>query len=234
MAFIHGKGTDIYINGWDVNSYLQSVEIPGTCDVAETTTLDKSSKTYIAGNKDATVTLEGLYDGEDDAIDEIVENILGSTGNEICQYFGGDTAGNRGVGTSVIETEYNITTNVDDTASITVSGQSNVGRESLISLMALSTVTSSGSTTEQDYGEQTTNGGSAYLHCTAVTGTVSVKIEDSSDNITYNDLVSFSNVDTANSSQRVTFSGNVERYTRVTYTLDGGEAITMQVGIHRN
>jgi len=67
---------------------------------------------------------------------------------------------------------------------------------------------------------------------TAAAGTVTVKVQHSSDNLTYADLITFSNV-TAAGAQRATVTGTVNRYTRVTYTATSGTA-TFVVGFGRS
>lgn len=234
MPFLHGKGTSVYANGYNMSQYLSSIEAPSTVDTAETTTLDKESKTYIAGKQDATLTAEGLYDGDIGAVDEALNDAIGVDYSEWSYYFGGDTAGNRGYGLAVSQTEYNVNSTIDDAVRITVSGQSSVIKESLISITPLVTVSASGSTASVDNGASSANGGSAYLHAIDVTGTVSIKLEQSANDSTWSDLVTFTDVSADHVSERVEFTGTVERYVRATYTLDGGETLQFQVGIHRN
>jgi hypothetical protein len=234
MAFLHGKCTKVYLNGYDLTGYLSKIETGVTVDTADVTTFCNTAKKYIPGPVDSTLMAEGLYDGATGAVDDIINTALGAEYGLWSWYFGGDTAGNIGYGAKTINNEYNIMSTIDDAVRTTIGGQVSEGRERLISLLALGQKTSTGSSTAIDNGADTTNGGSAYLHVTDVTGTVSVKIEHSQDDISYSDLASFTDVDTDHISERVTFTGDVYRYTKVTYTLGGGETITMQVGLHRN
>ena len=58
MAFIHGKGTSVvYFDTTDFSSYLTNVDMTKTADVAETTTFGNDNKTYIAGEKDGTISV---------------------------------------------------------------------------------------------------------------------------------------------------------------------------------
>ena len=47
---------------------MNNVDFPETADVAETSVLGASNKTYIVGLKDATISLSGLFDATADAI----------------------------------------------------------------------------------------------------------------------------------------------------------------------
>tara|TARA_R100000655_G_scaffold99933_1_gene144125 strand:+ start:25263 stop:25673 length:411 start_codon:yes stop_codon:yes gene_type:complete len=73
MAFVHGSDSVFKLDNGsgsltDVSSYVNNVDFPQTADVAETTTLGASNKTYIVGLKDATISLSGLWDATADAI----------------------------------------------------------------------------------------------------------------------------------------------------------------------
>ena len=73
MAFVHGKDSVFKLDNaggalTDISAFVNSVDFPETADVAETTTLGDSSKSYIVGLKDATISLAGLYDSTLDAI----------------------------------------------------------------------------------------------------------------------------------------------------------------------
>jgi len=73
MAFVHGSDSVFKLDNsggslTDISSYVNNVDFPQTADVAETTTLGASNKSYIVGLKDATISLSGLWDATADAI----------------------------------------------------------------------------------------------------------------------------------------------------------------------
>ena len=73
MAFVHGKDSVFKLDNaggslTDISTYVNNVDFPETADVAETSTLGASNKTYIVGLKDATISLGGLFDATVDAI----------------------------------------------------------------------------------------------------------------------------------------------------------------------
>jgi len=73
MAFVHGKDSVFKLDNsggslTDISSYVNNVDFPETSDVSETTTLGADNKTYIAGLKDTTIGLSGLWDSTADAI----------------------------------------------------------------------------------------------------------------------------------------------------------------------
>ena len=73
MAFVHGSDSSFKLDNasgslTDISTYVNNVDFPETADVAETSTLGASNKTYIVGLKDATISLGGLFDATVDAI----------------------------------------------------------------------------------------------------------------------------------------------------------------------
>lgn len=72
MAFAHGKGAAFQLDNSagslvDLSTYLDEVSFPRTIETGETTTFQSTSKTYVVGLRDATVSLSGKYDPTADA-----------------------------------------------------------------------------------------------------------------------------------------------------------------------
>lgn len=73
MAFVHGKTAVFKIDNsagslQDISAYCDSIDFPMTMDTAEVTTFGDSSKEYLAGLKDATISISGSWDATADAI----------------------------------------------------------------------------------------------------------------------------------------------------------------------
>ena len=73
MAFVHGKDSVFKLDNasgslTDISAFVNNVDFPETADVAETSVLGASNKTYLAGLKDATIGLTGFFDATADAI----------------------------------------------------------------------------------------------------------------------------------------------------------------------
>ena len=73
MAFVHGKDSVFKLDNsggslTDISSYVNNVDFPETADVAETSVLGASAKTYIVGLTDSTIGLTGFFDATADAI----------------------------------------------------------------------------------------------------------------------------------------------------------------------
>jgi len=129
MAFVHGKDSVFKLDNssgtlTDISSYVNNVDFPETADVSETTTLGADNKTYIAGLKDATISLSGLWDSTADAI---FGAVVGQSATLSFEYSPeGTTGGNVKYEGEAILTSYAISSPVGDavgySADLQVSG----------------------------------------------------------------------------------------------------------------
>lgn len=216
------------MNGYNITGYLNKIEAPYTVDTAETSVFGSNNKSFIPGMKDATLSAEGLFDGDVDAVDQLFNSALAgaNTANNLIWFPQGNTVGNIGYGLSMIQTAYNVMGTKDDAVKISMAGHSNIGRERLKMIKALAAVSANGSSASQDNAAATTNGGSAYLQVTAAsgyTGNVAIKLEHSTDNAIWSNLAAFTNV-TGRTNERIVIAGTINRYVRATYTLNNGTA----------
>tara|TARA_B100001939_G_scaffold265482_1_gene232780 strand:+ start:842 stop:1252 length:411 start_codon:yes stop_codon:yes gene_type:complete len=129
MAFTHGKDSVFKLDNssgtlTDISTYVNNVDFPETADVSETTTLGADNKTYIAGLKDATISLSGLWDSTADAI---FGAVVGQSATLSFEYSPeGTTGGNIKYTGEAILTSYAISSPVGDavgySADLQVSG----------------------------------------------------------------------------------------------------------------
>ena len=129
MAFTHGKDSVFKLDNsggalTDISTYVNNVDFPETADVSETTTLGADNKTYIAGLKDATISLSGLWDSTADAI---FGAVVGQSATLSFEYSPeGTTGGNVKYEGEAILTSYAISSPVGDavgySADLQVSG----------------------------------------------------------------------------------------------------------------
>ena len=66
-TFVHGKSTDFELDDTggtsrDVSNVLVSVDFPEIVETAETTAFGATSKSYIVGLRDATISVSGIWD----------------------------------------------------------------------------------------------------------------------------------------------------------------------------
>lgn len=123
MAFVHGKSAAFKLDDSggtlrDLSAYLMEVSFPETIETADVTAFGSSSKSYIVGLKDATISLTGKWDS---TFDGYVAGVLGQTASLSFEYGpAGTTAGNVKYSGECYVTSYNIGSPVGDAVSASV------------------------------------------------------------------------------------------------------------------
>lgn len=127
MAFSHGKNSTFSIDNsggspTDITAYLTNIDFSQSVDTAEVSTMGNTSKAYVAGLKDATISIEGKWDS---TIDGILFGILGLTGTFAYVPYSGVTYSGECICTS-----YNPPSDIGDAVSFSAEFQitGNVGR----------------------------------------------------------------------------------------------------------
>lgn len=240
MAFIHGKNAKVIHGVYDLSGYLNDGSVSGAVETAETTTYGATggSKTYITGLNDGGVQAQGMFDGAADAIDEVLQASIGSdTLAPVTFAPNGLALGERVKILLAKTTSYEVSSPVSDVVKVGYQAQSDGGVQHGVSLVDLASVTSTANGTAVDNAASSANGGVGQLHVTANTrsANVVVKIQHSTDNSTWVDLITFTTVaTTVKTSERSSVTGTVNRYLRVQYTLSAGTgAITLQSSFAR-
>lgn len=215
MPFIHGKGAAVLVDEFDLSAFLNTVDAAATADTAEVTTFGNSSKTYIAGTKDATISLGGFFDGAVGAVDEVLQSALGGSAIISVCPAGVATIGNRCSLADCLTTSYSVAATVGDAVSVSAEAQVTGGLLPGVVLASLVARTATGQTAAVDNAASTAGGAKAFLHITAFTGTnVTVKVQESPDNSTWADMITYTAA-TAIGSQSGTAAGTIDRYLRV-------------------
>lgn len=240
MAFSHGSTARFFAGGQDLTQATKNVTVSGSSDVADRTGYTSAAKQYIPGLKDAKMSADGFFRGT--AGSDLPAVSSEANYNE---WFGGGTVtfthypagiaiGSYGVSVTGTETAFSVDTPVGDVAAYSTECQSANGLDRVVSHYTHGTAdatsfTASGTATVVDNGAASTAGGAGVLHSFRLSaGTATVKIQHSSDNVTYADLVTFTNIVAATqerSCERIATSGTINRYTRCVYTVTGGSAV---------
>ena len=225
MAFSHSFNAKVFVNGYNLTSYFNKAESSGSADLPDTTVFGDTATTAIAGVKDGQFSAEGFFDATAAAASPVLEGALNQDGTEVTYFPAGDTVGAGAVGFQGPESKYEITSETTDANKISMELQSSVGPEALKASHALTARTAGGTATVIDNSGATSGGGVSYLHVTACAGgTLTVKQQDSADNVSYADLITHAAVTANNQSERVEVTGTVRQYTRTVWTLTGGTA----------
>ena len=123
-TFTHGKNAAFKIDDSggtlrDISDVLTDVAVSRTADVAEVSAFSNSSKAYVAGLKDATISISGSFDA---TVDGYLSGILGAEGS-FEFYPIGTTGGNPKASGECIMTSYDRTPDVGGAVSFTASFQ---------------------------------------------------------------------------------------------------------------
>jgi hypothetical protein len=123
-TFTHGKNAAFKIDDSggtlrDISDVLTDVAISRSADVAEVSAFSNSSKAYVAGLKDANITISGSFDA---TVDGYLSGILGLAGS-FEFYPIGTTGGNPKASGECIMTSYDRTPDVGGAVSFSASFQ---------------------------------------------------------------------------------------------------------------
>lgn len=237
-TFRHGKRTAVLFNGTDMSPYLNEATTTQEIETAETTTFSDSDKTYIAGLADGTISTSGLFDSTAGASDAVLNGMIQQEDNTFTVLPEGNTIGNRAIIANGELTTYEISSPVGDVIAISAEIQADGGLLHGVALAsAVNTGSASATTTAVNNGSATTSGGLYNLHVTANThdGISTIKVQHSSDNLTFADLVTFSNVSASTTvGESITSTGTVNQYLRTLSTLAGASgSVTYNVAAAR-
>lgn len=234
LAASFGGNGRVFVNGYNISTFLNSFGLDMSINTSEISSFLSSAKEYMIGQTDATSSGEGFWDGDTGKIDSMLDGIKSS--ESIWSYYPGGTAnGARGYGFRALRSAYNTQNTLDGAIRFSLASQVSKGEETIKSIGGITTKSATGSTTVLDLGVGGggSNGATIYFHATAISGTAIVVVEDSANNSTWSTLTTLTDV-SAVGAQRIEVAGTVERYIRVTVTLDALESITFQAGIHVN
>lgn len=243
----------VLVDGYDVASYLISVnQKPSESVLEDGTTLQSSwGVKFDVGIKDAEFSIEGFMD---DSVDPTGPDVAGITETALAGFTGTSRTACVGVSGNTIGKDFNgyQVRQVDDEFmwargemtkrkfTFKAAAQCDSGKI----IHALSADTGSSGNTQGgnavDNAASSANGGAGYLECTALTlggyTSVTLKIRHSTDNSTYADLITFTNVTAAPAKERLTVAGTVNRYLASSYAFNGagaGQSITWMAGFAR-
>ena len=234
-TFRHGRGAVILSNEYDLSTYLNSVSVSNAVETPETTTFGSTSKSFITGHKEGTVSFEGLYESSATGIDQHLQAAL--TGNSVMTVSGdGAGVGRRAILLSADSTSYEISSPLTEVVAISGEAVADGGLDYGVWLVCQSAITTTLTGTSVDGAAASSGGGVAHLHITANSnlGTTVAKVQGSANNSTWADLVTFTTVGIgAETYQRSTVSGSIPRYLRCLVTPASTGSLTVNIAFSR-
>lgn len=237
MTFRHGKNTKVLTGNYDLSSYFNEASASQMVETGETTTYGANAKTYVVGLADGTISMSGMFDGEANAVDQVLSTYLGDASGAVITIAPEGLAHSRRVkSASTHSTSYEISSPVADVVSVSAEAQVTGGISNGISLRDLTSATATGTGTALDNTASSANGGVGVLHVTTNShnANATFKVQHSADNSTWADLVTFTVVSTtALANERIAVTGTVNRYLRASHTLAGTGGITFHINFSR-
>jgi hypothetical protein len=239
-TFAHGKNVNVFVNEYDFSTYFNDVSATTSVETAEVSAFGSNAKEYIVGLLDGTVSLSGMFDGTATGTDVVFSAVLGSTTKQnVIVAPSGHSNGASAIVLEADDTSYEVSGAVADVVQTSAEFQSSDGVEHGKILSSGSTVTATGNGTSVDNALSSANGGVGFLSVPTNTrnGNITVKVQQSADNSTFTDLITFTVVtSTQKTFERVEVTGTVARYLRVNYTVAGstGSATPVVAFARRN
>lgn len=241
MAITHGRHVDVFLNEFDLTSFCNSMDISREIDTPESTVFGNDDRTYIAGLHGSTVNIGGFWDNTATlGADVILRSTLGvATIRTVTIGPEGTAVGDVVYLFTTHSTAYNITGAVDGIVEFTADLQASSEVQGGFSLHALTVETSTDTTNAVSVDQLTTSAGLGavgHLHVSALDTptTLDVDIDDDTDDSTYATLVSFTQVTTSLTSERVLVASGTatDRYASCRWTIVG-TSYTFSVGYGR-
>lgn len=234
MALRHGKDTQLLIAQYDASPYFRSLRINGRIEMADSTVFQAEDHTYIPGLGMADFEAEHVFDT---VFVETLDDWRGSTGEVFSWYPAGDTLSSEGEFGKAMQSELALASPVGDIVLGAYRATVSAGLDSGVSLHSKAAAeTGADDETSHDSGASTANGGAAYLHMTAFTGTdITVTVEHSANDSSWATLATFAQLAAVGSQRVVVAEGTtVNQYLRAEWSTSGGfSSATFNVGFAR-
>jgi hypothetical protein len=222
MAKSSGLGQNFYINGYDISGDVGAVNTAASPrETLDVTAINKSAFERLLGRAGGTIEFNAFFNDAALAEHAALKGLPTTDVNILWAL--GTSVGSSAKAMVAKQLNYDGSRGSDGSLSFTVSAENNSVAPEWAEMLSAGKIThsSAGSNSSRDDSAQTTAGVAAFLHVFDInSGAPTVVIQDSSNDSSWGTLVSFSAVsDGAEpTSERVTATGDVERYVRITTT----------------
>ncbi len=236
MAKVSGLGVRLYAAGYDLSGDVNMVDTIGyTQQLLDVTTLDVESTGRIAGLSDSSLTVNGWFEAASDHAAYTSNSGAMPTADQVVFVQMGTALGDTFAGMTAKEATYVVNLTSGSALATTATYSSTAGQQvdwGVTLTASKTTNASAASGTGVDNATSSANGCVAYLEAMSLaSGTCVVKVQHSTDNSTWADLITFTGV-TGRVAQRATASGTINRYLRVT-TSGSFSTIVFVAGVAR-
>lgn len=225
MTFYHGKNCALLVNATNVSTIFKGATTSVDVDVAETSCFGQNYKTFVAGQGDSKVELEGFYDT---LLSSVPRNTLFATPAVVTVGPAGLQFGDLARLVAPHTVNYTESAPLGDVvmANLSLQSDAEVGFGNVYRAPDAVAVIVTGNGTGIDLLAAVTGATWVFhAHVITITGTtptVTLKVQDSTDNVSFADLSGATTTSiNAAGAQRITAVGTVRRYVRVVHTITG-------------
>jgi hypothetical protein len=242
MAFVHGRLTDFLLNQYDLTRYFKMLRTKGDVELLDGTTFGAAAKEFAGGFRGGEVSGEGLFLATAALVadaDQVLDAALGAAVQPIgtLGFAGLDTLGNACKLFQGDEQQKDVNSSIQDLVMISAQFLASEGIRHGVVLAPIASYSATGDGASVDNAAASLNGAVAHLHVTTETGTtptIDWKVQHSTDNAVWVDLITFAQA-TGLTSERKTVTGTINRYLRAIRTVAGTDspAFTCALAIAR-
>ena len=232
MSQSHAKDLDLFLGSYAVNAYYRGSDITSDLDLDENATVfGMEDYAYFPGLIDGKLELDGVYES---AYASIVAAYKQTTGEPVTIAVAGATLDAPAIMLLDKMASLKHSAAVGGMVLFSLTGQQSGGVD-LGRILHVGAETAADEETSTDWTASTANGGAAYLHVTAWSGTdVTIRVEHSANDSTWATLGTFTQTTGLSSQKLVIAEGTtVNRYLRAKWVTTGGFAATFTVGFAR-
>ncbi|MEH0841624.1 hypothetical protein V6U81_04400 [Micromonospora sp. CPCC 205711] len=232
---INAKNSRVLINEDHVSGSIKGWSVAHQREYGDATSVLDDGWRGVPGLLSGSMTLNGLFDSAVGGLYEEVAALVGVDNSALVTVLpDGFTIGKPALMTVSDIEGFEIPATVNELVSLTVNATADDGVDMGTSLHALTAETANGNGTSVDNTASSANGGVGALHLSAYSGftNIVVKVQHSTDNSVWADLITFT-TNTAVGSERKTVTGTVNRYVRALWTVTGAGSATFVVAFAR-
>lgn len=223
MAVQMPTNAKVLVNEFDLSTQFSSYDIAAPITALDSTRFGDTARRVIAGIGEGTITLGGFFDSATGAVDPRLSALKGNADVLLSIMVEANTFDTRAAFGEFLLADYRSPATLGQLVAVSATFQGDDGVDYGKVLANLSARTSTANGTSIDNTVSSSNGAVAILHITAASGTtpsLAAKLQHSTDNSVWSDLITFSASATANK-ERKTVTGTVNRYLRATWTITG-------------
>jgi len=236
MAKSTGLGAALWVDEFILSNDIQTVDTAGGPAAVDVTGIDKSAHERIGGLRDGSLGATAFLNTTAGQAHPVLS--LLPTTDTIITYANGATLGNAAA--SMIAKQVGYDPSRDADGSLTFDMQAIAASQGLqwgvLGTAGQITETAVGNQTSIDNGAASTGGLRGFIHVTAFTGTdATVQIQESSDDgggDAFANIAAFTSI-TGVGAEAIAVTGAIERYLRVSITVDNFTTMTFSVNVCR-